>query len=685
MPFGFLNPSLLLGLLGVGVPVLVHLLGRRRARPRRFAAIEFLLASQKRLAARRRLRHLLLLLARALLIAAVVLAIARPLLEGASVAGAGQPVSAVVVLDRTASMAVDIDGESAFERARSGLIQSLERLPSGSEVAVVAIDRRAQRLTEGWVPIERGVRALQDARIGWAAGEARAALIEASSLLGGARRTARIVYVASDLQASTWGSQATDIPALEAEIVVLDPTAGRRFRDVGLIAVVRGGLDGLELEVEAVATAGDGSDTPVQSVVQLEIDGELAARGVVKFGPDGIGSTLLTLPDDLARGAAVVLALAEPDALHVNDRYHVRVDRPSRRRVLIGDGAPHADLYRDEIFYLQAALLTEAERLRTRIVDVTLGELSPLDDVDVVVLANAERLFVSEVARLTAWVEAGGGLLIAVGDRVDPDRLGDWLGPLLPARVIGHATQRPGEPPLNLAPPRLARHAVLLPFDSSRSARFTRTLSVEPLEGAQVLLAYDDGRPALVERSHGRGRVLLFTSSLDRGWNDLPVKPGYVPLTTRSVLYLAGALQRPRRDAYLVGEVAAIELDAEEATPRVAGPDGAWLSVEPVEDAAFAVADTHRPGLYRAHVGDERRVDLDVVVNVDGAESDATRLEAPDLRVLLGERVEVGDSAGVRVRREDQAALPILILVSLAFLVEAVLGRRRSEPEREAA
>ena len=104
MPISFLNPALLFGLLAAGLPVIVHLLGRRKARERPFAAIVFLFASEKRLAARRRLRNLLLLLARVALVVAVAIAIARPLIEGGIVAGAGQPVSVVVVLDATASM-----------------------------------------------------------------------------------------------------------------------------------------------------------------------------------------------------------------------------------------------------------------------------------------------------------------------------------------------------------------------------------------------------------------------------------------------------------------------------------------------------------------------------------------------------------------------------------------------------
>ena len=52
----FLAPSLLLGLLAAALPALIHRIGRRRARPIRFAAMELLLRADREVAARRKLR-----------------------------------------------------------------------------------------------------------------------------------------------------------------------------------------------------------------------------------------------------------------------------------------------------------------------------------------------------------------------------------------------------------------------------------------------------------------------------------------------------------------------------------------------------------------------------------------------------------------------------------------------------
>ncbi|MEK7821900.1 MAG: BatA domain-containing protein, partial [Planctomycetota bacterium] len=101
-----LNPLFLLGILGVALPVLIHLMGRRRAPLYHFAAIDFILRSQKRIEARLKLQHLLLFLLRAGVILLLALALAKPLLQerGLALVPVGASSSNVFIIDNSFSM-----------------------------------------------------------------------------------------------------------------------------------------------------------------------------------------------------------------------------------------------------------------------------------------------------------------------------------------------------------------------------------------------------------------------------------------------------------------------------------------------------------------------------------------------------------------------------------------------------
>jgi len=110
----FVHPLLLGGLVLVGIPVLIHLLMRQKPKRLPFPAFRFLLQKHRSNQTRLRLRHLLLLLLRMAIIAAVCLALVRPALTGGVLPGmvGDRPVNAVLLIDTSYSMEYTAAGKS---------------------------------------------------------------------------------------------------------------------------------------------------------------------------------------------------------------------------------------------------------------------------------------------------------------------------------------------------------------------------------------------------------------------------------------------------------------------------------------------------------------------------------------------------------------------------------------------
>ena len=159
------------------------------------------------------------------------------------------------------------------------------------------------------------------------------------------------------------------------------------------------------------------------------------------------------------------------------------------------------------------------------------------------ILANVSHLTELETQTLRAFVGAGGGLIVTAGDRVDLEAYRQTLGtgeePLLPCNFVKPAGdalehhQFRGVATLNY------NHPIFRPFkDPNRGdfgkGRFYRYLQTVPLANSAVLASFDDGRPTLFEKVYGNGRVLCFTSTIDREWTDLPIHSVYLPFPARS-------------------------------------------------------------------------------------------------------------------------------------------------------
>src|SRR5262245_61369488 len=127
---GFLNPLLLVGLTAVSVPIIIHLLNRRKFQKVVWAAMRFIQTSVERNQRRMRVEDMILLALRCLLLALLAFALARPALKNSSSDFLGQSkVTGVIILDNSGSMGMGDGTMTRFEKAKKAAEQALETMP----------------------------------------------------------------------------------------------------------------------------------------------------------------------------------------------------------------------------------------------------------------------------------------------------------------------------------------------------------------------------------------------------------------------------------------------------------------------------------------------------------------------------------------------------------------------------
>jgi hypothetical protein len=254
--------------------------------------------------------------------------------------------------------------------------------------------------------------------------------------------------------------------------------------------------------------------------------------------------------------------------------------------------------------------------------------------------------------RLKLFVEGGGGLLIVYGPQASwPASAQDFL-PAVPAGTIDRSRGSAG------ALGGLAYgHAVFEPFRAPRSgdfsaARFYGYRSVTPAPDAQVLARFDDGAPALLARTVGRGRVLGWTSTLDLLWSDLAIKPVYLPFVHQMSRHLAD--YRERANWAMVGEVIDLSQEGDPSRPRVAlAPAGGRL---PLEGDQGRVLELSEQGFYEIREQDRQAALVTVAAaNVEFGESDRTAVDPEEIVVAVAGGGADGGSTGPQGPLPDEA------------------------------
>ena len=233
----FVAPWFLLLLPLAAAPVLFHLFFKVRKKPLPFSSLMFFLRIEPNLQAKRRLREILLLALRVLVIACVVLALARPLLP--AIGGGGQ-CSVVVVIDNSGSMAAaSTDGRPCLRVATESAAALLAALSPGDLAAIVpAVDDPVLNAGGGLVADKAALRtALENCSASDASADPAAAMRRALAILANAGTPGREVQVFTDLQEGEWGRPAAEalIAGAGTQVVVHRIAAAAvQLADVGV-------------------------------------------------------------------------------------------------------------------------------------------------------------------------------------------------------------------------------------------------------------------------------------------------------------------------------------------------------------------------------------------------------------------------------------------------------------------
>ena len=282
----FLYPIFLAGAVAIAIPIALHLLRRDVAPEVPFTAVRLLRRSPLEQTRRKRLRDLLLLLARVAALLLLAGAFARPYFAAA----AGAPSLRIVALDRSFSMGVP----GRFQQAQA-LAREAVAAAGSAQVAVIAFDDRATVVAQ---PGSGGeARAAIDAvRVGYGATRYGPLFARVQELAG--NQPAQLVIV-SDLQRAGWSEEAppsvrpgidVDVRQVPAAASNLAVASLRRTGDGVVVTVVNGGGEAASgkarLSVDQQEVASSPFTAPAGSSVDVPVRYRAGDRGVLTAAVD---------------------------------------------------------------------------------------------------------------------------------------------------------------------------------------------------------------------------------------------------------------------------------------------------------------------------------------------------------------------------------------------------------------
>lgn len=714
----FLNPAFLIALAAVSVPLLIHLLSRRRLPEVRFSTLRFLRRSDRRSMRRVNIRRLLLLALRMAGIALLALAFARPVVRGglAALFPGGGSRTACILLDRSFSMGVEEESGTLFDRARQRLGHVLGNMDGDDEVTVVAFDTAREIVYRGErLEAEAALGSVRDIEVSWGGTDLRGAVAEGLRILASSRREEKELYIISDFQRSGLGTaqpgepagmaaglneqaggtgetgktegDAVDAgtPAIRAFLFAVRPGTAANVA-VERILTPRVTLHRGEVVDVQVALRNSSQELRARFPLQVIVDGRRIIEKEIGIPPGGVRTERLSFPVERTGWVGGEVRKGG-DRLAADDRrFFVLHVRERMKVLLIADG---------EGFYLAQALSPGGSEGDIELVARGWREYTTadLERTEAVVLGPGGGPRAQDIILLDRFVESGGSALVFVIPELERAVRG----------LSGHAPDisfgRAGEEFMSIARP-AADPAVLAPFEEEDVAgllrvRFRNPPDVHGIPERDVLLAFRSGAPFLWTEERGGGTVAFLCTGPDHESGELALSPYFLPLVQQSVLAIRQ--ERTAGEGSLVGERMTWS-GAFGGEPLIGYPDGSGYTPGVVGGGG---RETDKP---RRGPGGERVLDIPYarqpgfVEIFDGEEtvgriavnpecSRESRLagmppdEAADSLALehymvIGERQELAGTLG-RARRGSEISLPLLLAATAVFVLELGIAQRR--------
>ena len=501
-----------------------------------------------------------------------------------------------IVIDGSSSMALSHDGKTNFQRAVDEARAAIDACDSGDAISLIL----AGPVPRGVVPNPitdraRLQQALNELRPSGGSMKTLEALNLAAASLQEGQNTGKRVVLITDAQnlgwdlanGDRWSFLASGLKTLttEPEIVCRTLSVPSSFENLAASEIVLSrsvvGTDrpvGIDVKV-----ANSGTSTVAGAIVKLSVNGVGVAQEKLNEVPaNAVGTAHFTYQFDKKGMNVVTAQVAHGDAMAEDNVIHRVVNVIDRLRVLVIDGAPSERPMDSPAAFIELAFTPASQEERARllaaranpnaappqvsfILDSKVEDYARLsrnedfNEYSLVVLANVAELPGPVAERLTRFVRDGGGLLIAPGDRCQLNQdeqeprtfYNEWKTPagemIAPARMArrrltGGQPARPAIKSFNHPALRLVTDLARSDLDALMVNAYWQ-LAVPPGEKTvHVAAQLDSGDPMLVERTFGRGFIIMTAFTLDRRDSNLPAIKSFVPLMHELAYYLAAPL-----------------------------------------------------------------------------------------------------------------------------------------------
>ncbi|MDD5687149.1 MAG: BatA and WFA domain-containing protein [Elusimicrobia bacterium] len=590
----FLNPIFLIGLLAASIPIIIHLLSKKKQRNINFGDLRFLKLAASRTIRIFRIKQYLLLLIRCLLIVILTLIFARPVMHYVS---SSENSETILLIDNSYSMDYYKDGKTRLETAKMVAGQVLDMLRPEEKISIFTFSDSISPIVKNPTTDKQILLSeLTNVKITYRKTNTISAINEISKYFQNKQSEKRIILI-SDFSENGWSEKNY---VLDGNYKVICIDIGDNSPENFAVSDVKN--DGNDISI----MVSNYSDNKKKIYGDIYIDDKKYKS--LFFEPlSRKDDTMVISMKNISSGIHKCFMELEPDKLLPDNKHYFAFNFHEKPKVLMVDGNPQFSDFKGEVFFLKTAL---ASNTSAKVINYIQLDDEQIDNYDMIFLCNISDFSRNSIVKLNDFILKGKSIVFFLGDNIKIENYNTTLSFLLPCELS--AVVSGGE---------LSDFG---PFQNSEILKniiiSKRFLSI-PKNGSEVILKFSDNTPFLMK---GTNNVFVFTVSSNLSYSDMPVKPIFPVIIKQLFTYIT-------KDEALIQTSVIGEKYLSKSEKTISGiitPSG--KNIKGYIDTAF-----EEPGVYEIKYKNNKSEFLAVNLDVSSGESDLIKVNVSKIKKIV--------------------------------------------------
>ncbi len=625
--FTFLN-TIILSALGLSlIPVIIHLLNRKKSKLVIFSSLEFLKSLQKKKMKKVKIQQILLLILRTAILLLAVMAFARPVskIQETTAIDAHTKTSVVIVIDNNVATSYLSENGMILDEIKLKTKQILNYLKEGDEALIIAAAGNLRTQDLAFTQNFSELKALtQQLNYQYTRSNINDAIYLALNALETASNVNREIYVLTPFFESGFNDER--IPEQKGVKLIFVDCSVKTFNNVGVQSVeIISKIIEINKPVELRAVVKNFSKERVQDlIVSVYLDGKRVGQSTVTISGEDeavVDMKIVSSKTGFIQGSVEI----DDDLFAADNKRYFHLFIPQQIHVLLAGNSS-----RDTEF-IKLALNPEPLRnipIKVKTVNVRQLAVENFSEYSVVILSNIPRIDDALMRKIEVFLSSGNGFLIIPGTDAEVTNYNSVLSKIGFGKIVGiidrstKSDASTGFGRVDYSHPIISGiyDGKALMDRSMESPDFMKFFLTERTGTSQTLIAYSNNAPFMEETSLKNYNALFFTSAADLTWSNWPIKGLFVPLLNRSIHYLYAKNSDANR-SYKTGKPVDIRINSASGNEiAVNDPNGIELipKVRQLgEDVLITIPTAELPGIYyltqRGEIKSMIDVNLDAV------------------------------------------------------------------------